>query len=195
MSDAPSLVVPPSGPVVAHCLRLLPGARLMPSLRQAAMIALGRVPRERSGSAFVITAVGSLRDVTLRLANASRFGGDADGGNDIKRYGGRRFEIVSMTGTFSREDGCHVHVCLADAEGDAVGGHLVDGVVFTTCELVLGTADGVEFSRRMDGETGYKELEVRQMPASTGSSSWRLAWKALLGLAVAGIFASRYRPR
>ena len=153
----------PSGAVTAHCLRLQPGDELMPSLRQAASTILGRLPREQFGSVFVITAVGSLQDVTLRLANASRMDGDQNYGNDIKRYENIRFEIVSLTGTFSRDDGCHVHISLADAEGKTVGGHLVDGVIFTTCELVLGTAEGVEFVRKMDYETGYNELEVHQL--------------------------------
>lgn len=84
-------------------------------------------------------------------------------GNDIKRYT-QRFEIVSLTGTFSRNDGCHIHISLADAKGGLIGGHLIDGTVFTTCELVLGTADGVEFGREMDDETGYRELVPIQLP-------------------------------
>lgn len=212
-SPPPTLVVPPSGPVTAHCLRLRPGERLMPSLKQAASIVLGRMPREQCGSAFVITAVGSLRDVTLRLANASRRrtdDGDDDGGgcaeqedggssnNDIKRYADRRFEIVSLTGTFSRDDGCHVHISLADAEGNVVGGHLIDGVIFTTCELVLGTADRVEFVREMDDETGYGELGVRQLlHAATDENkfTWGMVSKASLAFAIIGIVAVKIRSR
>lgn len=191
----PSLVVPPSGALRAHCLRLRPGDKLMPSLKQAASIILGRIPREQCGSAFVITAVGSLQDVTLRLANASRMDGGANEGNDIKRYGNKRFEVVSLTGTFSRDNGCHVHISLADAEGNVVGGHLIDGVVFTTCELVLGTADGVEFSREIDQNTGYMELEVRQLLMRSGESMLTKVSKALLAMAVIGIVAGRIRSR
>lgn len=167
----------------------------MPSLKQAASIVLGRIPPERCGSAFVVTAVGSLRDVTLRLANASRTDGDRNEGNDIKRFADQRFEIVSLTGTFSRDDGCHVHISLADAKGAAVGGHLVDGVVFTTCELVLGTADGVEFVRKMDAETGYNELEVRQLLPRSEESKWRRLSMAVVATAVIGVLAGRLRPR
>lgn len=171
----PTLIVPPSGAVTAHCLRLRPGDKLMPSLKQAAAIILARIPKEECSSAFIITAVGSLQDVTLRLANASKMDGD-DEANDIKRYVNQRFEIVSLTGTFSRADGCHVHISLADAKGNAIGGHLIDGVIFTTCELVLGTAQGVEFVRTMDDDTGYRELEVRQIFAQSYRKSiisWR----------------------
>ena len=189
--DNPTLVVPPSGAVTAHCLRLRPGDRLMPSLKQAAAVILARIPRDKCGSAFVITCVGSLKDATLRLANASRTDGDANEGNDIKRFANKRFEIVSLTGTFSRDDGCHVHISLADAEGRTVGGHLIDGIVFTTCELVLGTAEGVQFNREMDDETGYNELEVRQIIAAS-DDKWQKWTMALLVLAAMGI-ATRSR--
>ena len=167
MADQPSLIVPPSGPLTAHCFRLRPNDALMPSLKQASTVILSKNSTQ-CGSAFVITAVGSLQDVTIRLANASMFDGE-DKGNEIKRLK-QRFEIVSLTGTFSREDGCHIHISLADAEGNVIGGHLIDGVVFTTCEVVLGTAEGVEFMRELDKETGYRELVPLQL--ATSNFNW-----------------------
>lgn len=188
----PTLLVPPSGPITAHCFRLHPNDALMPSLKQAASIILSRIPENRSGSAFVITAVGSLKDVTLRLANASRTDGDENFGNDIKRYT-RRFEVVSLTGTFSRNDGCHLHISLADAEGNTIGGHLIDGFVFTTCEVVLGTADGVEFLREMDRETGYRELVSIQLPEpNTGQSIMNKITTVML-IAAVGYIVGRLR--
>ena len=192
------LVVPPSGPVTAHALRLHPGEPLMPSLRSAADVILARQPPEKCSAVFVMTCVGSLKDVTLRLANASRVTTDDDddddgqessiksmpstGGqsllgkskgssNDIRRWK-QRFEIVSMVGTFSRDGGCHLHLSLSDAEGNTIGGHLIDGDVFTTVELVLGTADGIEFSRQQDEKTGYRELIPLQLPKASQSSEW-----------------------
>ena len=53
---------------------------------------------------------------------------------------------------------------MADKDGQTYGGHLVDGVVFTTLELVLGTARGVEFVRKLDGMTGFLELFPRKLP-------------------------------
>ena len=104
--------------------------------------------------------------------------------NDIKRYK-QRFEIVSLTGTFSREDGCHLHISLADAKGDVIGGHLIDGVIFTTCEVVLGTAEGVEFVREMDSETGYKEIVPLQLPWS--GARWSIAGRLTTAMLVAGV--------
>jgi predicted DNA-binding protein with PD1-like motif len=164
----------------------------MPTLKQAASIILSRIPENRGGSAFVITAVGSLKDVTLRLANASRTDGGQNDANDIKRYM-RRFEIVSLTGTFSRNDGCHIHISLADAEGNTIGGHLVDGVVFTTCEVVLGTADGVEFLREMDRETGYRELVSIQLPQPNAGQSIMNKIATVVLIAAVGCIVGRLR--
>eukprot|EP00956_Cyclotella_meneghiniana_P015355 scaffold23417_cov78-Cyclotella_meneghiniana.AAC.2 len=162
------LIVPPSGPTTAHCFRLHPNTSLMSSLKQAASIILSK----HNTSAFILTAVGSLQDVTIRLANASRFSEEKDDGtNCIKRYK-QRFEIVSLTGTLSR-DGVHIHISLSDAEGNVIGGHLIDGVVFTTCEVVLGSALGVDFVREVDQDTGYTELVVSQL-LSEGNTNERL---------------------
>ena len=162
------LIVPPSGPTTAHCFRLHPNTSLMSSLKQAASIILSK----HNTSAFILTAVGSLQDVTIRLANASRFSEEKDDGtNCIKRYK-QRFEIVSLTGTLSR-DGVHIHISLSDADGNVIGGHLIDGVVFTTCEVVLGSALGVDFVREVDQDTGYTELVVSQL-LSEGNTNERL---------------------
>ena len=183
--------MPPSGPMTAHCFRLHPGDKLMPSLKQAASIILARSGCE---AAFIVTAVGSLQDATIRLANASRIDGNGDdtsGGNDIKTYN-QRFEVVSLVGTFS-SDGCHVHVALSDALGNTVGGHLIDGTIFTTCEIVLGTVEGVKFARTMDDSTGYNELEVTQLPKR--QSLIRHAIPAALLLLSAGFVARRLKAR
>ncbi len=172
----------------------------MPTLKQAASVVLSRMPSELCGSAFIITAVGSLQDVTLRLANASRTGDIGLGNtrgykNFIKRYPEQRFEIVSLTGTFSRDDGCHIHISLADGEGHTVGGHLIDGVVFTTAEIVIGTANGVTFRRVLDETTGYNELEVRQIISNRNGNSalTRISIPALL--VAIGFLAGRCRSR
>ena len=217
------LVVPPSGPVTAHALRLHPGEPLMPSLRSAADVILARQPPEKCSAVFVVTCVGSLKDVTLRLANASRVTTDDDdngqqssirsmpstGGqslgkskgssNDIRRWK-QRFEIVSMVGTFSRDGGCHLHASLSDFEGNTIGGHLIDGDVFTTVELVLGTADGIEFTRQQDDKTGYRELLPLQLPKASRSSEWwhwakQIASTFLLGVAFGTAMQARAYAR
>lgn len=107
-------------------------------------------------SVFIMTVVGSLSCVTLRMADA-----DADNKhNEIKDYADTKFEIVSLTGTFAPGGKCHVHISLSDSTGAVIGGHLIEGVIHTTAEIVLGSIKGVSFSREMDEETGFTELVV-----------------------------------
>jgi hypothetical protein len=71
-----------------------------------------------------------------------------------------RFEIVSLTGTISRH-GCHLHMALADHQGNVVGGHVLEGCeVFTTAEIVIGECVNQVFSREHDEDTGFDELVV-----------------------------------
>lgn len=125
-------------------LRLKPGQDLRKEIE--------RFTKERGIKAgFIITTVGSLEKVSLRLAdqnNASSFEG--------------KFEIVSLVGTLS-QDGVHLHLSLSDSVGRTIGGHLVDGCqIYTTAEIVIGEANGLVFTREADKLTGYKELTIRR---------------------------------
>lgn len=133
-----------SGPIKAHAVRLEPGDDLVPSLQRVAN-ALSEQ------NCFVISAVGSLSSVTLRMATEQD--------SETIRTFHQNMEVLSMVGTFARHDK-HLHLCLSDASGTTVGGHLVSGTIFTTLELVLGTIEGVRFERALDERTGYRELVV-----------------------------------
>jgi predicted DNA-binding protein with PD1-like motif len=139
-----------SGALRAHCIRLHPGDDLIPCLQEAAR-------QTGAAACFILTTVGSLDQVSLRMASAE------DGSNnEIKTWNNERFEIVSLVGTLA-PDAKHLHMCISDKDGTAFGGHLISGRVFTTVELVLGTADGVAFSREHDPNTGYQELVVSSL--------------------------------
>lgn len=79
-------------------------------------------------------------------------------------------EIVSAVGTFANHETAetpddisfHIHVCVSNAQGQVFGGHLMDGTVRTTAEVVLGKMTGVSFTREPDPATGFNELVVRQ---------------------------------
>mmetsp|Transcript_22663 Transcript_22663/g.38532 ORF Transcript_22663/g.38532 Transcript_22663/m.38532 type:complete len:158 (-) Transcript_22663:1120-1593(-) len=143
-----------SGSVQAHCVRLPPGADLVPTLQECAR----QVLKGERGSVFVMSAVGSLSEVTLRMASAND--DDRASGGHIRRWT-ECFEIVSLVGTFSL-DAKHLHLSISNAQGETIGGHLVAGKIFTTLELVLGTIDGVVFERKHDEATGYRELVVSE---------------------------------
>lgn len=97
----------------------------------------------------VLTCVGSLTTTALRLA-----------GKDQVKVWEEKMEILSLVGTLSAE-GAHLHLGIANGEGQAFGGHLVEGcLIYTTAEIVLGELEDVKFLRVVDPATGYKELEI-----------------------------------
>ena len=129
-------------------MRLRPGQDLRKQLELF-------VKEKRIHAGFVITAVGSLRQASIRLADqpsATNFNG--------------KFEIVSLVGTLG-QDGVHLHISISDSTGKTLGGHLVDGcLIYTTAEIVMGDAEGLKFSREQDAETGYRELRIRRHSSS-----------------------------
>jgi predicted DNA-binding protein with PD1-like motif len=98
----------------------------------------------------ILSAVGSLSFASIRMADES-----------LKKFD-QNFEIVSLIGTLSIE-GCHLHISLSDKNGTVIGGHLKDGCkIHTTAEIVLGEIPDQIFSRRMDENTGFKELSINK---------------------------------
>ena len=125
-------------------LRLRPGADL-----KAELLALAA--RERIRAGWMLTCVGSLSRVRLRLA----------GGTKHATWQGP-FEIVALTGTLS-QDGGHLHLAVADQQGRTIGGHLAEGcTVRTPAEVVVAADDRLLFAREHDPATGYDELVVRE---------------------------------
>ena len=122
--------------------RLCPGQDLRQGLLDFAKERNLRAP-------LVLTCVGSLTDVVLRYANRS---------DPTIRRG--HFDIVSLVGLVDPPRG-HLHLCVADGDGQTTGGHLLDGcLVYTTAEIVLGELMALEFHRTPDSATGFNELVV-----------------------------------
>jgi len=97
----------------------------------------------------VLSGVGSLTHYTLRFANQVA---------PAERDG--YFEIVSITGTVSIH-GSHLHVSVADEQGQTVGGHLLSGCkIYTTAEIVIAVFEDVVYKREFAADSGYDELVV-----------------------------------
>ena len=110
-------------------------------------------------SGFVVAGLGSLSAPRLRFAGA----------DDATTVAGP-VELMSISGSLSR-NGAHVHVTVATARGEVLGGHLCHGSeVRTTAELLLAQVRDVELSRVLDPVTGYKELAVQSAPTSPPST-------------------------
>lgn len=100
-------------------------------------------------AASVVSVVGSLEKLNIRLANSNQF-----------LTKNQKFEILSLQGLISTE-GVHLHISVADDKGQVFGGHLMeDNLIFTTCELVFLLMPDLIFAREEDPHTGYKELKV-----------------------------------
>ena len=123
-------------------LRLQPGDDL-----RLALEAWMGAQQEQAGC--VISAVGSLSVVLLRLAGAT----------DATAIHGE-LEILSLSGTLS-PDGSHLHIAASCGSGTVIGGHLCAGsLVRTTAELVIGLLPDWQFRRVLDPATGHLELRI-----------------------------------
>uniref|UniRef100_A0A3Q3FL85 PPC domain-containing protein n=1 Tax=Labrus bergylta TaxID=56723 RepID=A0A3Q3FL85_9LABR len=117
-------------PLQVHAVRFGPGQELLGSLQAFVKEAGLKAP-------FIMSCVGSVTKATLRLANAT-----ASNTNEVLHLSGR-YEIVSLVGTLNPD--AHLHVCLADAEGGTVGGHVLGGLEATQ----------LQFERELDEQTGF----------------------------------------
>jgi predicted DNA-binding protein with PD1-like motif len=126
----------------ATAIRLRPGDDLKSKLRMLAT----DVDLE---AAIILTAVGSLSDVYLRLANQKE-----------RTHFEGKYEIVSLTGTLSKY-GVHLHLSVANSKGTTFGGHLVDGsIIYTTAEIVIAKLNSLVFRREHCPLSGFEELAV-----------------------------------
>ena len=127
-------------------LRLKPDQDLRQSLKTFA-------EEQNIKAGFILTAIGSLKQATIRFANQS-----------VSTALPNKFEILSLNGTLATT-GVHLHICISDTEGKTIGGHLDNGcIVYTTAEIVIGASEEFSFIRTIDAQTGYKELEIIPNP-------------------------------
>lgn len=127
-----------------YALRLKPNQDLRAELEKF-------TKENKISAGFIINAVGSLKETKIRLADKSESTG----------FEGK-FEIVSLVGTLA-QDGVHLHISVSDGTGKTLGGHLVEGCkIYTTAEIVIGSAEDLIFTRETDPETTYKELKIRK---------------------------------
>ncbi len=129
-------------PVKYYALRLTPEQDLKMEL-------LAFVRTHNLKAAFIATCTGSLQQASLRLADRKE-GSLYD----------NKFEIVSLVGTLGN-DTAHLHLSIADTDGQVTGGHLLNGsLIYTTAEIVIGELTDLNFVRKEDEQTGYNELVI-----------------------------------
>ena len=141
---AASAPIIPAAAMQTYSFRLRPGQDLKTELDAF-------VKQQRIEAGAMLTCVGSLTDVTLRLANQ-------DGPSVWRGH----FEIVSLVGTLST-NGSHLHLSVSDSTGRTIGGHLLEGCkIYTTAEIVVGIMPSLSYVRELDPTFGYRELVVQK---------------------------------
>ncbi|MGG7603896.1 PPC domain-containing DNA-binding protein [Massilia sp. BKSP1R2A-1] len=109
-----------------------------------------QLAQENVRAAFVVQGIGSLGTAMIRFAGMS----------DATPLRGD-MEILTLSGTLS-PDGAHLHITVADAQGQVLGGHVAPGcIVRTTAEILVALLPDYGFSREHDSESGCKELVIR----------------------------------
>lgn len=123
-------------------LRLLPGQDLKAELSKLS-------EQNQLSAAFVVSGIGSLSSLKLRLANSQTV---------LEKT--EAFEILSLQGSLSK-NGLHLHMSVSDSKGHVYGGHVMPGcLIKTTAEILILRCENFEFLREVDSATGYQELKI-----------------------------------
>ncbi|MCK5024401.1 MAG: DUF296 domain-containing protein [Thermoplasmata archaeon] len=104
-------------------------------------------------SGYVLMGIGMLRDAEI---------GYFDGTKYFTKHLAEPHELVSMQGNISSKDEIiiHIHCSLADHDHSLVGGHLNKGIVNIINEIFIKKVDEIELGRKLNSETGLKELYI-----------------------------------
>ncbi|MGZ5191147.1 MAG: PPC domain-containing DNA-binding protein [Flavisolibacter sp.] len=126
-----------------HAIRMKPGEDLKLSLQNFVL-------SSKIEAGWIFSCIGSLTKYHLRFANQPQ-------GNSSEGF----FEIISLSGSLSMH-GSHLHMAIADMQGNLIGGHLLDGcIIYTTAEIIIGETDTLVFTRERDNTTTWNELHIR----------------------------------
>ena len=132
--------------LIAHVFRLHPGQDLYQEIKKY-------IEKNMIKAACILTCVGSLKKINIRLANAKEF-----------LQLNENFEITSLVGNISCNDRIHLHISISDSKGKTYGGHLCekDNIVHTTAEIVLGEMPLLNFEKEKDEISGWNELKIEK---------------------------------
>jgi uncharacterized protein len=119
-----------------------------------AMASLASIAAEQRLRATQFTAIGAFSRAVVAYFDWS-----------TKRYRHIRIdeqvEVLSLAGDITLEDGrpkVHAHVVVGKADATAHGGHLIEGLVRPTLEVVL-TETPAHLQRRFDAQTGLALID------------------------------------
>jgi predicted DNA-binding protein with PD1-like motif len=120
-----------------------------------ALSGLVRFAREQGLGAAQITAIGAFRDVTLGYFDWEK--------KEYTRIPVReQVEVLSLIGDVAQQDGepkVHAHVVVGRSDGSTRGGHLLEGHVRPTLEVIL-VESPAHLRKRHDEETGLALIRL-----------------------------------
>ena len=126
-------------------VRLFPNEDIYQCLREVCR-------RHNIETAVVLSGIGQLKDFKL--------GYFKEKGNYTPQRFEKPHELLSLTGNISKQDeeyNFHLHAVLGNEEKNAVGGHLIEGKVEVTNEIIL-LKTNLKFKRKVNESTGLKEM-------------------------------------
>jgi predicted DNA-binding protein with PD1-like motif len=119
--------------------------------------ALTKFAKEQKISAAHFTAIGAFSDVDIGYF-------DWQEKDYLKNQVNEQVEVVSLIGDIALDDGgpkVHAHVVVGKRNGTTMGGHLLEGHVRPTLELVL-QESGEQLKRKFDPESGLALIDLTQ---------------------------------
>ena len=117
---------------------------------------LSAFARDEKLSAAEITGIGALSDAVLGYFDWQT--------KDYERIPvEEQVEVLNLTGNVALDDGgepkLHLHIVLGKRDGTAHGGHLLEGRVRPTLEVIV-TESPAHLQRRSDPETGLALIRI-----------------------------------
>lgn len=124
-------------------LRLKPNQDLQQGLKEFAIA-------HELQAGFILSGIGSFKQVAIRFADQPTSTILTD-----------RYELLSLNGTLSVH-GLHLHMAIADSQGNTLGGHVTPGcIIYTTAEIIIGECEDLIFLRKPDKQTSFLELDIQ----------------------------------
>ena len=119
-----------------------------------ALAELSAFAHEHEVTAARFTGIGAFTDAKLGFF-------DRDRKEYLEIRVAEQVEVLSLLGDVAVQDGepkVHAHVVLGKADGSALGGHLLEGHVWPTLEVVLDESPA-HLRKRSDPETGLALID------------------------------------
>ena len=129
-------------------VRLFPGEDIYRELEQVCQ-------KYEVGTAVVLSGVGQLKQFEL--------GYFKEKGNYTPEEFEKPHELLSLTGSISNQEGkydFHLHAALGSEAKNAVGGHLIKGIVEVTNEIVL-LKTSLKLKRRLEESSGLQGMYLK----------------------------------